>query len=703
MTLNQDYHRPDVQRAIMTSNHDYPRPDFQRPGLHWQSLNGQWDFIFDDLDVGLSQQWQHNGIPAEVAVGGSAADVYQANPESQSITKRIAAMPGNLLQDNRHTQDTSQLQSKRKIEVPYVFQCPASGIGERGVHEVLWYETTIQDFRSQVDGYCSAGMILRFGAVDYDCKVWLDGHYVGSHRGGHVPFDIDITDVLDDVRDRDRDVARLTIRVYDSAFDLTQPRGKQYWGAQPESIFYTPSGGIWQSVWLEALPRTRIADSSHGTFLRSNDIESGELHATIAILGRRSGQEYSVEVEADLAGLTIAQSARKPLSREVDYVKLDQRLYIYDPDIVTAAAAALGVSTDDASAWRNGVALWSPEHPSLYDLTIRLFASNGDLLDTVNTQIGMRSVGWSLGDSTFRLNGSPLFQALNLDQGYWADTFMTPPSSDALKHDIVIAKEMGFNGCRKHQKVEDPRFLYWADKLGYLVWGEMANAYQFSEAYVERFNEEWAAAVKRDINHACIVAWTPINESWGYTDLKNNNQQRDHIRALYYMTKALDPTRPINDNCGWEHVQTDLSTFHDYSDTPELAKTCATLESILDVKAGRDVFVGGSKHVDGAPVLCTEFGGVNIAPADSSKKGERDWGYTTASNPRDLLERVEKLVKAVVEGGHSCGFVYTQLTDIEQEVNGLYTIAREPKLDPAMVKAVMQTAQETYHSRLHRA
>jgi beta-galactosidase/beta-glucuronidase len=199
-----------------------------------------------------------------------------------------------------------------------------------------------------------------------------------------------------------------------------------------------------------------------------------------------------------------------------------------------------------AACWKDGTALWSPEHPILYDITITLIdESTGNTLDTVKTTTGMRSIEWQNGDGLWRLNGKPYFQALCLDQGYWPQTFMTGSSAE-IKHDIELAKKMGFNGCRKHQKVEGPLFYYWADRLGYLVWAEMANAYQFSRDYVDRFNQEWTESVTLAINHPSIVTWTPVNESWGYTSLADNVAQRDHIRALYFLTRyemLLNPQR----------------------------------------------------------------------------------------------------------------------------------------------------------------
>ncbi|KAF9739482.1 Beta-glucuronidase 1 [Paraphaeosphaeria minitans] len=682
------------------ADQQYPRPDWQRPSLSWQSLNGPWSFLFDDNDVGQAQGWQLSGLPSEVSVDPTLTNTASPSQDSEGITTKIIGDTQALIKGNVFKSDGATRHQKRDIQVPYVWQCPASGIEEKGVHEVFWYERNIRDLRTSEQKEKGDSVSLRFGAVDYEAKVWVDGSLVGGHRGGHVPFSIDVTDAF--AKEVGGGGHRVTIRVYDSAYDLTQPRGKQYWGAQPESIFYTPSGGIWQSVWLEVVPKVRLGDSSNGTVLRSDDIEHGKLKANVRILDRPAGWKYAVGLEVKLGGVRVSSTEKVDLPRESDFVSLEADMRLIEDQASQLGQDILSTSPlNEGRAWLNNVALWSPEHPTLYTLTLSLYDPSGTKIDEAVTTTGMRKISWN--DSAFRLNNRPYFQALFLDQGYWPRTFMTPPAADALKTDIQLAKNMGFNGCRKHQKVEDPLFHYWADRLGFLIWGEMANAYSFSSQYVDRFDQEWREAVLRDINHPSVVAWTPVNESWAYTDLAHSVEQRNHIRSLYYATKVLDPTRPVNDNCGWEHVKGDLTTFHDYSDGDKLTQTCKTLDGIIAPKADRPVFVAalpaqrdaGARHDPSAPIICTEFGGINIAHGEAGT-GERDWGYTTASDAKDLLKRIETIMRGIVEGGHVCGFVYTQLTDIEQEVNGLYTLERKEKLDAAEMKKIVEAVVKHY-------
>lgn len=471
----------------------YPRPDFQRKNLHWISLDGIWDIIFDDADSGLSQSWHLKGIPSEAGTN-----------------------------------------KRRDIRVPYAFQTPASGIGVHEVHEVIWYERTVSDIRTVDEINRGNRLVIRFGAVDYECSAWVDGHFVGYHQGGHVPFDLDISDAFSrpDAAKKTTE-ARLTLRVRDSATDLAQPRGKQYWGPVPESIFYTPTSGIWQTVWLESVPPMRLSCGSGSTVLRSDDIKRGLLHACVVVTGRPIGSQCSIEIESHLAGQPV-NKARSDLPKDREFANIDLSMKVSN-----AADLKHKTPFNVEDCWHNGVALWHPDHPILYDLVLRLYDSSGKEVDEVQTTTGMRHLSWQNGDGTFRINDKPFFQTMVLDQGYWDETGLTPPSPEALKIDIELTKKMGFSGCRKHQKVEDPIFYYWADRLGFLVWGEMANAYAFGNDFVERVNSEWIASVKRDINHPSIVTWTPANESWGYTSLKDNIEQRNHLRSVYYQTKYV--------------------------------------------------------------------------------------------------------------------------------------------------------------------
>ncbi|OAQ97871.1 hypothetical protein LLEC1_05961 [Akanthomyces lecanii] len=478
--------------------------------------------LFDDEDVGLDAGWHLHGLPASVTLSTGAGNddsTLELNELGDRIAQSIVSgTKERLIQDTPNKTSGMPENVKRTIQVPFVFQSAASGINERAVYEVLWYEREIRDIRIEHDQQCRDRVLLCFGAVDYQATVWVNGRFCGQHRGGHVPFDVDVTDALNCAPSQTAN--RVTVRVYDSAYDLTQPRGKQYWGAKPKGIFHTPSSGIWRFVWTEVVPRVRIADSSQGTVLRSDDIKQGILHATIGVLGRKAGEKLDVELKAWHKAQLVSTSARMALPEETSSVEID--LDMKFPG--SSGEKQQGPSGGTSEKCNGSMLVWSPESPLLYELSIRLYNADGELVDLAETRVGVRSIEWS--DGIWMLNGEPYFQALVLDQGYWPETLMTPPSADALRQDIELAKRMGFNGCRKHQKVEDPVFYHWADKASW-----------FSGEYVERLNQEWAAAVKLVINHPSVVTWTPVNESWGYPALHDNAQQRNHIRALYHLTK----------------------------------------------------------------------------------------------------------------------------------------------------------------------
>jgi beta-galactosidase/beta-glucuronidase len=582
---------------------EHPRPDFVR--ADWQTLNGAWQFEFDDDDRGLAERWY-----------------------------------------------VGERDFSRTIVVPYAFQSKLSGIGDPGFHDVVWYRRT---FDVPV-AWANRRVLLNFGAVDYEAVVWVNGERVGSHRGGHVGFVLDVTDR---VRPTGNTVV---VRVFDPGIDRTVPRGKQYWRPASEGIFYTRTTGLWQPVWIEAAGTVRI-----GRVRVTPDVD-------------RSQTAIAIEIDR----------ARRPTSADgASTQSLRVRVTAAFGDVVQASVdqAVVGDRTTVVLPLPEQ-RLWSPERPNLYDLRFELVA-DATVVDRVDSYFGQRKV--SLHGGKFYLNNAPYYLRLVLDQGYWPDSLLTPPTDEAMRYDIEMTKAFGLNGARKHQKVEDPRWLYWADRMGLLVWGEMANAYDYSPEYVDRFLSEWREVVARDYNHPAIVAWVPINESWGTPQALTNVEQQAHLKTVYQITKSLDPTRPVVDNDGWEHTdQTDLMTLHDYARTgEELARKYAHLaeEPHRVPRNGREALVQGARY-NGSPFVMTEFGG--IAFRLGAQQAANEWGYSGVEPTREaFLSRLDGLVGALRGNPVWAGFCYTQITDVEQEINGLMTYDRKPKADPALLRKIL--------------
>jgi beta-galactosidase/beta-glucuronidase len=529
----------------------------------------------------------------------------------------------------------------RTIVVPYAFQTRLSGIAETGFHDVVWYSRAF----TVPPAWQSRRLLLHFGAVDYEATVWVNGTSIGTHRGGHVSFSLDATDALRPGENT------LVVRAWDPSTDLTLPRGKQYWKPRSEAIWYTRTTGIWQPVWMEAVHAVHL----EGLRITPDvDRSRAEVEVTLS----RPSADLRLRAAARFEGYAAAQteSACDGRSCAVTLTLKDQKL-------------------------------WSPERPQLYDLTLELLAG-GQALDRVDSYLGQRKIAVQ-GDRLF-LNNAPYFLRLVLDQGYWPESTLTPPSDEAILLDIKLTRAMGLNGARKHQKVEDPRWLYWADKLGLLVWGEMANAYRYSEEYVGRFTDEWQQVVARDYNHPSIVAWVPVNESWGVEQVLTDPRQQAHLKSLYQLTRSLDATRPVVDNDGWEHTDaTDLMTLHDYARTGgEMAAKYKVLETerARVPRNGREALAFGYRY-NGTPFLMTEFGGIAYrlgAPAAAN-----EWGYSGVEPTREaFVKRLDGLVHALVASPVWAGFCYTQLTDVEQEINGLLTADRKPKADLDELKRI---------------
>ena len=541
----------------------------------------------------------------------------------------------------------------RTITVPFPPESKLSGICDRTIRPVVWYRRELDTPRPPA-GFRT---LLHFGAVDYEATVWVNGSLVGRHRGGHTPFAFDITDELLDAGPQ-----VVTVRAGDPADDAGQPRGKQDWMPEPHGIWYHRTTGIWQPVWLETVNETHVQELSWTPEVASARVR---LEARLSVPGR----ELTVRTCLRLDGEVLADQT----------VRADGATVVADLSI---AAARHGQYS--------GRLLWSPEHPTLLDAEVTLLDRDGSVLDEIHSYVGLRSAG--VADGRFLLNGLPYFLRMVLEQGYWPESHLAAPSAAALRREVELVKEMGFNGIRIHQKIEDPRFLYWCDRLGLLVWSEMPSAYEFSSATIERVVGEWSEVVRRDRSHPCVVTWVPLNESWGVPHIAVDEQQQHYATALYHLTKALDPTRPVISNDGWEHTESDIWGVHDYaafgSSLAERYRDAEAVERLLrERRPGRRRVLLGDPVYRGQPVVLTEFGGLSYAPS----AGETWFGYATVGSEQEYDERFAGLVQAILETPELGGFCYTQLTDTEQERNGLLTEDRTPKLPTTRIREILAT------------
>ncbi|CAM3552440.1 MULTISPECIES: glycoside hydrolase family 2 protein [Saccharibacillus] len=575
---------------------EYPRPQFVRD--HWVNLNGEWEFAFDDEDRGSAAGWS----------GGE-----------QSLGQ--------------------------KIQVPFAYQSRLSGIGETDFHDNVWYRRLFD----VPESFAERQVLLYFGAVDYAAKVWVNGVFVAAHEGGHTPFKADITHALH----ADGTPNALVVQALDESRNLELPRGKQFWKKDSASIFYTRTTGIWQTVWIEAVPRTYLDKVK-----LTPDIDNKRVEIVPHIANYAPGRELRLRVSITFGGVRVTEQTYDVTGRTMTHT--------------------IGLANFNAQERET---LWAPEHPNLYDISYTLLDGEAET-DRVESYFGMRKI--SVEGGRLCLNNSPYKMKLVLDQGYFPDGILTPPSEADIRRDIELTKEMGFNGARKHQKLEDPRYLYGCDKLGLLVWSEAANAYSYSDQYVERFQREWIEAVDRDYNHPSIVVWVPLNESWGVPDLARDPLQQHHSLSLVYLTKSLDRMRPVISNDGWEHTVSDLVTIHDYEWRREvLEERYAAAEKALSLVPGGHPVMAHGYDYRGEPLLVTEFGGIGY------RKSEWEgWGYSGASSDEDFEERLRNVIGPLLDSELVQGYCYTQLTDVEQEINGLLTYDRVPKIPLDKIRAI---------------
>ncbi|POH58697.1 glycoside hydrolase family 2 [Cryobacterium zongtaii] len=614
MTISAEAAPTDLRASQQDGTH--PRPQLVR--RRWHELAGAWGFAFDDGDEGEAARWY-------------------AQPRFDRI-----------------------------IQVPFPFESAASGIHDTGFHRTVWFSRGFGAGDMAASGFDPGSPLakrihLRFGAVDYGAKVWVDGCLLGEHEGGQTPFSFDITDVLDPTAAEHT----VVVRAVDDPLDATQPRGKQDWRLDPHTIWYHRTSGIWQPVWLEATSETAVA-LLHWT----PDLVAGTVRVRVD-LNQRPAPGSTLRYALSYAGTPVAEASH-------------------------TVSELSSTTTITLPARKNGQAfeelLWSPETPRLLDATVTLTTA-GTTQDEVWSYLGLRSAG--IGSGRFLLNDRPYFVRSVLQQGYWPHSHLASPSPQDLRRDIELIKELGFNSARVHQKIEDPRFLYWADRLGVLVWGEAPGAFEFSATAMRRTVAEWTAVLERDHSHPSIVTWVPVNESWGVPQIGHDLAQASFVRALVALTRAIDPSRPVVSNDGWEHVDSDILTIHDYEADGETVRARyrdddAVTRLLAGLgPAGRRMMLPGQapsgRAMAGRPVMLTEFGGISF-PREGADL--RAWGYSSAASTEDFLVRLAALVGAARASTALAGFCYTQLTDTLQETNGLLDEARNPKAPVERLRAI---------------
>ena len=563
-------------------------------------------------------------------------------------------------EENRGVRENWQngIPKQKKIQVPFSYETKASGIGDPAQHEVVWYQRNFSFAKKE-----GKRSLLHFEGADFLTEVWVNGKAAGKHTGAYSRCSFDVTALLQEGENS------LVVRCQDS-MSVEIPRGKQRWMRENYACWYVQTTGIWKTVWMEEVPEIYI-----GEVKLTPEIASGELQIEAKIVDE--GSDEREEKPRELLLLSEAFFDGKKIGSVETAIHLGR------------ASGRLSVLREDLFEW--GLHLWTPESPALYDLKLTLMEQTSDeksTLDEVVSYFGMREIRIDHGN--ILLNNVPLYQRLILDQGYFEESGLTPPSVDALVLDIDRVKEMGFNGVRKHMKVEDERFLYLADVKGLLVWSEMAAHYRFSDAAVQEYTKEWMEVLRQNYNHPSIITWTPFNESWGIPQVETERRQQHYTEAIYHLTKAFDPMRPVISNDGWEHTVSDIITLHDYEEDGErfLNRYLTHKEEILRTQlyhCGHKSAMANGYSYEGQPVILSEYGGIAFAD-----KQQGEWGYGNAvKSEEEFLLRLQKITSAIYQVPYIVGFCYTQVSDVEQEVNGLMRENRTYKVDPQKIRPII--------------
>lgn len=534
-----------------------------------------------------------------------------------------------------------------KICVPFTYETKLSGIEDENIHYIIWYNRKINISKEKLQ---NKKVILNFEGSDYKTKVWINGNYIGENIGAYSRFSFNIEKyVIEGEND-------ITIKVEDS-LSKDQPRGKQRYKKESWKCWYIQTTGIWKTVWLEwvsekylkavkVTPKTDKIQLEIETNLSEQDIEK---------------QKYYIETEISFNG-QILNNTKEMINN--NYEKMEINII--------------------QEGTKHNIQKWSMNNPNLYDINYKLYYED-KVIDNVESYFGIREI--AIKGNKIYLNGEEVYLKLILDQGYWKESHLTPPNEESLIKDIESVLAFGYNGIRKHQKVEDERFLYWCDVKGILVWSEMANCYNFDDSSLQNFTNEWIKVVKQNYNHPSIIIWVPINESWGVPEVSNSKEQQNFINSLYYLTKSMDNIRPVISNDGWEHTISDIITIHDYKQDDEMLyqeyadEDMKVLNNLKEYNGKHRLLANGYKY-EGQPVIMSEYGGIAI-------NSEEGWGYgKQVKSENEFVERFTKLTKAINNIPYISGYCYTQLTDVQQEVNGLINAERNYKIDSNIIRNV---------------
>ena len=554
---------------------EYPRPQFVRKD--WMNLNGEWEF---EQDPGVS---------------GKERQIYER-------------------------------ELKERILVPFCPESDLSGIGNKDFMACVWYRRKVEIPRE----WAGKRVLLHFGACDYRTTVYVNGREAGVHVGGYTSFSFDITELLTEGENL------IAVCAEDDVRSRQQPAGKQSILYHSHVCYYTRTTGIWQTVWLEAVPEAYIRKIWYDP-----DVDNCCLHIRAQVAGKGC-----LSAEAFYEGKSMGSAEARSCGEMVH----------------------LTVPLSEEHLWEVGCG-------RLYDLKLRF----GE--DTAEGYFGLRKA--EMDGKYFRLNGRIVFQRLVLDQGFYPDGIYTAPSEEALIRDIELSLEAGFNGARLHQKVFEPRFLYHCDRMGYLVWGEQASwVLDLSRpGALSWFLPEWIEAVERDYNHPAIIGWCPFNETW---DTDGRKQIDSTLQIVYEVTKALDPARPCIDTSGNFHVKTDIFDVHDYEQNPDIFR--ANYDRLMTEGVLVDRFSDRQKY-SGEPVFVSEYGGIKW----DVERTIATWGYgSDPETEEEYMDRYERLTTALMENDQMFGFCYTQLYDVEQEKNGIYTYDRKKKFDLERIRKTNQ-------------